>query len=361
MADIQTGVPVKSGKLNKTFKTLLIIGAVLTAALVLLGIIDRLSGRAEQRSATNTYGVNNEGGKAFYLSAERYLDEAAGIKTERWTEAARFLPRDAAIICLNPDGKIYSSSESQELREYVNDGGLLFLVTDYTVGAMDIAEDTGEMAEYRGIRLEKFTVGAGEIWVFETMGEPALNNLGMKQDKSAARDLLLFIEDKCVEKRYAKLLFDEYYTNLAKDPTADILGYGLVMGAIELFIAAVFYFISTGQRFGAPERVIATEERSETEHIAALAKMYRRTGSESIGFRIRMEALLDDAAVFLGMRAPYAYDEVIDAVNASAAFRGSGFDELIKVYKNIDDIRLTAGKLDKYIGQMDRIRRERLL
>ena len=74
-----------------------------------------------------------------------------------------------------------------------------------------------------------------------------------------------------------------------------------------------------------------------------------------------MEALLEDAAAFLGMRAPYNYEEIADAADNAPALKGSGISELIRVYRNIDDIRLTAGKLDKYIGQMDRIRRERLL
>jgi hypothetical protein len=389
MADIQTGVPVKHGKMNKWLKGLLIAGAVLTALLITLGIIDRISQRAEQRDSANTLGTREFGNKAFYLSAEQYLRETAGIKTERWTKVARFLPGDAAVLCMYPGGDIYSDSEIAELRGLVERGGLL-IITDYYSGlAESITENeyvltepgdgpktldngwTAESVSYRSLSLLKYTKNGGELWIYDTQGEsqlvenlgvvPELSNLGMKMDKAAARDLLLFLGEKCTEKHYDRLLFDECYNGLGKDPTADILGYGLVLGAVELFAAAVFFFISAGQRFGAPERVLETEKRNETEHITALAKMYRRTGSESIGFRIQMEALLEDAAAFLGMRAPYNYEEIADAADNAPALKGSGISELIRVYRNIDDIRLTAGKLDKYIGQMDRIRRERLL
>ena len=65
----------------------------------------------------------------------------------------------------------------------------------------------------------------------------------------------------------------------------------------------------------------AEEKRSETEHISALAKLYKRTGSGSIGYKIHMETLMDDIAGCAGMSRGSDPREVADAAEEAAAIR----------------------------------------
>ncbi len=400
-----TGRPKKSPG-----KTILKIALILLATIILLVIVDKLFIPSENRNSDNTYGSSDRGLKAIYLSAKQYLEEKTDAKVERYTKIARFLPKDSIAVCTVTEYYGFSVSEIEELFNYIENGGIFTFITDESLYIVinDIlrnagnkifdTQDTGkknkalsaqaqtleeydpEEAPYEGL-IDPEMIGKigliGNIefddedglWVTIEYGKgmmifsetvSTLRNESMKSDKHYGAKLLVKLEQICKERNIKKVLFDEYYAGIQSDPVPDILGYGFVICLIELGLAAVIYFVSTAQRFGAPVKVGAEEKRNETEHIDAMAKLYRRTGSGAIGFKIHMEALAEDIGRSLGIPEGTAYSEILETALETETFKGSGLDELSAVYKNADNIRFPDKLLEKYIQKMDQIRKERL-
>ena len=396
-------------------KTILTIVLILLALIIAAAILDKIFIPSENKDADNTYGSADFGLKAIYLSAKQYLKQTTGAEVERYTKIARFLPEKTAAGAIVSKYEGFSVSDMEDMIRYVENGGVFILVTDesamqeamnsmiYTAGGDifnkifgggDIFGDMfGADASFSivpSVRIRNFEsidpeileklglvgnidIDAGEdgggTWISIEYGKgmfmfsnsvEELQNAQLKSEKLPGAKLLVKLEQICFERKIKKVLFDEYYSGIQSDPTPDILGYGFVLCVIELAIAAVIYVIYKGQRFGAPEKVGAEEKRNETEHIDAMAKLYKRTGSGAIGYKIHMEALMEDIGISLGLPEGTPFDDISEAAIASDMFSGSGLDELVSVYKSADNIRFPTKTLDSYIRKMDLIRKERL-
>lgn len=380
-------------------RIILTIALILLAVIILLAVADRLFLPAENRDSGNTYGTADEGLKAIYKSAQIYLKEKGNVNVKRYTKIARFIPEKTAVVCMTSSMDYFSQAEFEEIVRFVNKGGIFIFITDeeflddkfdsifeafrrnkagviimegreqlaagsalksnnaaYMMGGIDFPDDflsfdaDGDMVSVK--------YGEGLVMLSASLDE--LRNIEMKSDRSFGAKLLVALEQLTAERNIDTVLFDEYYAGIQSDPVPDILGYGLVIALIELAIAAVVYFLSAGQRFGAPEKVGAEEKRNETEHISALAKLYKRTGSGSIGYKIHMETLMDDIADCAGMRRGSDIQDIADVAAETGIVERGELKELLDVYYDADNIRFTDKSLDKYIQKMDKIRRERL-
>ncbi len=380
-------------------RIILTIALILLAVIILLAVADRLFLPAENRDSGNTYGTADEGLKAIYKSAQIYLKEKGNVNVKRYTKIARFIPEKTAVVCMTSSMDYFSQAEFEEIVRFVNKGGIFIFITDeeflddkfdsifeafrrnkagviimegreqlaagsalksnnaaYMMGGIDFPDDflsfdaDGDMVSVK--------YGEGLVMLSASLDE--LRNIEMKSDRSFGAKLLVALEQLTAERNIDTVLFDEYYAGIQSDPVPDILGYGLVIALIELAIAAVVYFLSAGQRFGAPEKVGAEEKRNETEHISALAKLYKRTGSGSIGYKIHMETLMDDIADCAGMSRGSDIQDIADVAAEAGIVERGELKELLDVYYDADNIRFTDKSLDKYIQKMDKIRRERL-
>lgn len=380
-------------------RIILTIALILLAVIILLAVADRLFLPAENRDSGNTYGTADDGLKAIYKSAQIYLKETGNVNVKRYTKIARFIPEKTAVVCMTSSMDYFSQAEFEEIVRFVNKGGIFIFITDeefmddkfdsifeafrrnkagviimegreqlaagsalksnnaaYMMGGIDFPDDflsfdaDGDMVSVK--------YGEGLVMLSASLDE--LRNFEMKSDRSFGAKLLVALKQLTAERNIDTVLFDEYYAGIQSDPVPDILGYGLVIALIELAIAAVVYFLSAGQRFGAPEKVGAEEKRNETEHISALAKLYKRTGSGSIGYKIHMETLMDDIADCAGMSRGSDIQDIADVAAEAGIVERSELKELLDVYYDADNIRFTDKLLDKYIQKMDKIRRERL-
>ena len=380
-------------------RIILTIALILLAVIILLAVADRLFLPAENRDSGNTYGTADDGLKAIYKSAQIYLKETGNVNVKRYTKIARFIPEKTAVVCMTSSMDYFSQAEFEEIVRFVNKGGIFIFITDeeflddkfdsifeafrrnkagviimegreqlaagsalksnnaaYMMGGIDFPDDflsfdaDGDMVSVK--------YGEGLVMLSASLDE--LRNFEMKSDRSFGAKLLVALEQLTAERNIDTVLFDEYYAGIQSDPVPDILGYGLVIALIELAIAAVVYFLSAGQRFGAPEKVGAEEKRNETEHISALAKLYKRTGSGSIGYKIHMETLMDDIADCAGMSRGSDIQDIADVAAEAGIVERGELKELLDVYYDADNIRFTDKSLDKYIQKMDKIRRERL-
>ena len=380
-------------------RIILTIALILLAVIILLAVADRLFLPAENRDSGNTYGTADDGLKAIYKSAQIYLKEKGNVNVKRYTKIARFIPEKTAVVCMTSSMDYFSQAEFEEIVRFVNKGGIFIFITDeeflddkfdsifeafrrnkagviimegreqlaagsalksnntaYMMGGIDFPDDflsfdaDGDMVSVK--------YGEGLVMLSASLDE--LRNFEMKSDRSFGAKLLVALEQLTAERNIDTVLFDEYYAGIQSDPVPDILGYGLVIALIELAIAAVVYFLSAGQRFGAPEKVGAEEKRNETEHISALAKLYKRTGSGSIGYKIHMETLMDDIADCAGMSRGSDIQDIADVAAEAGIVERGELKELLDVYYDADNIRFTDKLLDKYIQKMDKIRRERL-
>lgn len=380
-------------------RIILTVALILLAVIILLAVADRLFLPAENRDSGNTYGTADDGLKAIYKSAQIYLKEKGNVNVKRYTKIARFIPEKTAVVCMTSSMDYFSQAEFEEIVRFVNKGGIFIFITDeeflddkfdsifeafrrnkagviimegreqlaagsalksnntaYMMGGIDFPDDflsfdaDGDMVSVK--------YGEGLVMLSASLDE--LRNFEMKSDRSFGAKLLVALEQLTAERNIDTVLFDEYYAGIQSDPVPDILGYGLVIALIELAIAAVVYFLSAGQRFGAPEKVGAEEKRNETEHISALAKLYKRTGSGSIGYKIHMETLMDDIADCAGMSRGSDIQDIADVAAEAGIVERGELKELLDVYYDADNIRFTDKLLDKYIQKMDKIRRERL-
>jgi len=380
-------------------RIILTIALILLAVILLLAVADRLFLPAENRDSGNTYGTADDGLKAIYKSAQIYLKEKGNVNVKRYTKIARFIPEKTAVVCMTSSMDYFSQAEFEEIVRFVNKGGIFIFITDeeflddkfdsifeafrrnkagviimegreqlaagsalksnnaaYMMGGIDFPDDflsfdaDGDMVSVK--------YGEGLVMLSASLDE--LRNFEMKSDRSFGAKLLVALEQLTAERNIDTVLFDEYYAGIQSDPVPDILGYGLVIALIELAVAAVVYFLSAGQRFGAPEKVGAEEKRNETEHISALAKLYKRTGSGSIGYKIHMETLMDDIADCAGMSRGSDIQDIADVAAEAGIVERGELKELLDVYYDADNIRFTDKLLDKYIQKMDKIRRERL-
>ena len=380
-------------------RIILTVALILLAVIILLAVADRLFLPAENRDSGNTYGTADDGLKAIYKSAQIYLKETGNVNVKRYTKIARFIPEKTAVVCMTSSMDYFSQAEFEEIVRFVNKGGIFIFITDeeflddkfdsifeafrrnkagviimegreqlaagsalksnnaaYMMGGIDFPDDflsfdaDGDMVSVK--------YGEGLVMLSASLDE--LRNFEMKSDRSFGAKLLVALEQLTAERNIDTVLFDEYYAGIQSDPVPDILGYGLVIALIELAIAAVVYFLSAGQRFGAPEKVGAEEKRNETEHISALAKLYKRTGSGSIGYKIHMETLMDDIADCAGMSRGSDIQDIADVAAEAGIVERGELKELLDVYYDADNIRFTDKLLDKYIQKMDKIRRERL-
>lgn len=380
-------------------RIILTIALILLAVIILLAVADRLFLPAENRDSGNTYGTADDGLKAIYKSAQIYLKETGNVNVKRYTKIARFIPEKTAVVCMTSSMDYFSQAEFEEIVRFVNKGGIFIFITDeeflddkfdsifeafrrnkagviimegreqlaagsalksnnaaYMMGGIDFPDDflsfdaDGDMVSVK--------YGEGLVMLSASLDE--LRNFEMKSDRSFGAKLLVALKQLTAERNIDTVLFDEYYAGIQSDPVPDILGYGLVIALIELAIAAVVYFLSAGQRFGAPEKVGAEEKRNETEHISALAKLYKRTGSGSIGYKIHMETLMDDIADCAGMSSGSDIQDIADVAAEAGIVERGELKELLDVYYDADNIRFTDKSLDKYIQKMDKIRRERL-
>lgn len=380
-------------------RIILTIALILLAVIILLAVADRLFLPAENRDSGNTYGTADDGLKAIYKSAQIYLKETGNVNVKRYTKIARFIPEKTAVVCMTSSMDYFSQAEFEEIVRFVNKGGIFIFITDeeflddkfdsifeafrrnkagviimegreqlaagsalksnnaaYMMGGIDFPDDflsfdaDGDMVSVK--------YGEGLVMLSASLDE--LRNFEMKSDRSFGAKLLVALKQLTAERNIDTVLFDEYYAGIQSDPVPDILGYGLVIALIELAIAAVVYFLSAGQRFGAPEKVGAEEKRNETEHISALAKLYKRTGSGSIGYKIHMETLMDDIADCAGMSRGSDIQDIADVAAEAGIVERGELKELLDVYYDADNIRFTDKSLDKYIQKMDKIRRERL-
>ena len=389
-----------TGKPKRTpGRIILTVALILLAVIILLAVADRLFLPAENRDSGNTYGTADDGLKAIYKSAQIYLKETGNVNVKRYTKIARFIPEKTAVVCMTSSMDYFSQAEFEEIVRFVNKGGIFIFITDeeflddkfdsifeafrrnkagviimegreqlaagsalksnntaYMMGGIDFPDDflsfdaDGDMVSVK--------YGEGLVMLSASLDE--LRNFEMKSDRSFGAKLLVALEQLTAERNIDTVLFDEYYAGIQSDPVPDILGYGLVIALIELAIAAVVYFLSAGQRFGAPEKVGAEEKRNETEHISALAKLYKRTGSGSIGYKIHMETLMDDIADCAGMSRGSDIQDIADVAAEAGIVERGELKELLDVYYDADNIRFTDKSLDKYIQKMDKIRRERL-
>jgi len=380
-------------------RIILTIALILLAVIILLAVADRLFLPAENRDSGNTYGTADDGLKAIFKSAQIYLKEKGNVNVKRYTKIARFIPEKTAVVCMTSSMDYFSQAEFEEIVRFVNKGGIFIFITDeeflddkfdsifeafrrnkagviimegreqlasgsalksnnaaYMMGGIDFPDDflsfdaDGDMVSVK--------YGEGLVMLSASLDE--LRNFEMKSDRSFGAKLLVALKQLTAERNIDTVLFDEYYAGIQSDPVPDILGYGLVIALIELAIAAVVYFLSAGQRFGAPEKVGAEEKRNETEHISALAKLYKRTGSGSIGYKIHMETLMDDIADCAGMSRGSDIQDIADVAAEAGIVERCELKELLDVYYDADNIRFTDKSLDKYIQKMDKIRRERL-
>ena len=389
-----------TGKPKRTpGRIILTVALILLAVIILLAVADRLFLPAENRDSGNTYGTADDGLKAIFKSAQIYLKEKGNVNVKRYTKIARFIPEKTAVVCMTSSMDYFSQAEFEEIVRFVNKGGIFIFITDeeflddkfdsifeafrrnkagviimegreqlaagsalksnntaYMMGGIDFPDDflsfdaDGDMVSVK--------YGEGLVMLSASLDE--LRNFEMKSDRSFGAKLLVALEQLTAERNIDTVLFDEYYAGIQSDPVPDILGYGLVIALIELAIAAVVYFLSAGQRFGAPEKVGAEEKRNETEHISALAKLYKRTGSGSIGYKIHMETLMDDIADCAGMSRGSDIQDIADVAAEAGIVERCELKELLDVYYDADNIRFTDKSLDKYIQKMDKIRRERL-
>ena len=280
----------------------------------------------------------NKGGIFIFITDEEFLDD----KFDSIFEA--FRRNKAGVIIMEGREQLAAGSALKS-----NNAA-------YMMGGIDFPDDflsfdaDGDMVSVK--------YGEGLVMLSASLDE--LRNFEMKSDRSFGAKLLVALEQLTAERNIDTVLFDEYYAGIQSDPVPDILGYGLVIALIELAIAAVVYFLSAGQRFGAPEKVGAEEKRNETEHISALAKLYKRTGSGSIGYKIHMETLMDDIADCAGMSRGSDIQDIADVAAEAGIVERGELKELLDVYYDADNIRFTDKLLDKYIQKMDKIRRERL-
>ncbi|MBP5632082.1 MAG: hypothetical protein J6Y21_04910 [Clostridia bacterium] len=381
-------------------KIILTIALVLLAVIILLAVVDRLFLPAENRDSGNTYGTADEGLKAIYRSAQIYLKETGNVKVKRYTKIARFIPEKTAVVCMTSSMDYFSQAEFEEIVRFVNKGGIFVFITNdefldfkydsifeafkrnnagvvimegrkqqlalgsvlggnnaaYMIGGIDFPD--GLISFDDGGDMVSMKYGEGLVILSASLDE--LRNFEMKSDRSFGAKLLVALKQLTEERNIDTVLFDEYYAGIQSDPVPDILGYGLVIALIELAVAAVVYFLSAGQRFGAPEKVGAEEKRNETEHISALAKLYKRTGSGSIGYKIHMETLMDDIADCAGMSRGSDIQDIADVAAEAGIVERGELKELLDLYFDADNIRFTDKSLDKYIQKMDKIRRERL-
>ena len=380
-------------------RIILTVVLIILAVIILLAAVDRLFIPAENRDSGNTYGTADDGLKAIYRSAQIYLKETGNVKVQRYTKIARFIPEKTAVICLTSSMEFFSQSEFEEIVRFVNKGGVFVFITNeellnikygsifeaftkkntgivimegrekpaagavsvsgsgaYMYSGIDIPEDFIVLDEEGDMVSMKY--GEGLVILSASLDE--LRNYEMKSDRSFGAKLLVALKQLTAERKIDTVLFDEFYSGIQSDPVPDILGYGLIIALIELVIAALVYFLSAGQRFGAPEKVGAEEKRNETEHISALAKLYKRTGSGSIGYIIHFETLMDDVADCAGMNRGSDIREIADVATEAGLVERGELKELLDVYYDADNIRFTDKMLDNYIQKMDKIRRERL-
>ena len=353
----------KAGGAKRAVVTLLIIAAVLG---LLIFVIDRISSTKELRNTPTTYGVTDYGIKGIFLSAQKFLKETRGAKVERFTKLARFLPADSIAVLPEPvniNGDIAGVVKAAE-------NGTVFVIVsespdvykeliDVSIPGPGTQQMSLALTENGGDRT-RVRCGKGAFYVVPEAEATALFNQCLKTDNSDGSRFLVFLDELCESTGYKKVLFDECYSGLASDPAPDILGWGFILGLVWLAAALIILLLSLAQRFGAPEKLAAVEKRNETEHISALAEMYRRTGSESIGFKIHMEALADDIAAATGMQDASGFDEIMENALASDRFKGSGLDRLVELYYNAENERITPRMLSNLIEQTEKIRKERL-
>ncbi|MBO7398127.1 MAG: hypothetical protein J6U38_03655 [Clostridia bacterium] len=349
----------KKGGAKRVVVTLLIIAAAIA---LLVFVADRISSKKELRNTRTTYGVENEGFKGIFLSAEKYLKETRGATVERFTKLARFLPADSVAVLPEPADLGDDATGAVRAAEK---GTVFVVVSEYPEIYSDMLTEAarGLDVPMSASDTEEFTVlrcGNGAFYVATGPEYKSMFNLNLKSDNSVGSRFLVFLDKLCESTGYRKVLFDECYSGLASNPAPDILGWGLILGLVWLAVALVIFLLSKAQRFGAPEKFAAVEKRNETENVSALAELYRRTGSGSIGFKIHMEALADDIAAATGMQDVSGFDEIMENALASDRFKGSGLDRLVEIYRNAENERITPRMLNNLIEKTEIIRKERL-
>lgn len=351
------------GKRARKIIIILLIAFVLLV--ILIGAVDCAASRNELIKTRTSYGTGDDGYKAIYLAAEKYLGESGNVSVQRFGKLPRFLPEQAIVVLPNPD---LDDGNFEKLLEKVEQGmPLVILPSDmpgndlsalkqrlYGEGPPADSEDPDENGFCR------LPYENGAVYVSETVTLDGIRNGDLKAENGPGSRLLVFLADLCGKTGCREALFDETYLGLGEDPTADILGWGLILGLIELGIAIVLLMLSLAQRFGAPKKLPEMENRNELEHIAALADMYRRTGSECIAFKIHMDALMDDVGVATGMPPGGTFEEIYENAIREERFKDSGLSELADLYRRAEDVRIPRRRLEALIEEINRIRREYL-
>ncbi len=339
---------------------------LLLAALLLLGIgyaADRANRGREV--PVSTYSAEDGGLKGLYLSAGAYLS-ARDVEVLRFAKGARFLPRGQGTLTVvaGLGTPLFTDSfETNDLRQYLEDGGALLSVCGPAIAAAaagvlldaDTAPE-GTAGSFLGLSFVRYRAGAGTLLFVLSEG---YTNAELKADAGTGAELLVFLGRLCLEEGYTSVLFDDYYAGVDESSAADVLGLGMVLALIELGLCLAALLVAVGGRFGAPEAVPSLEKRSELEPIGALAGMYDRAGGSVNVFKVHMEALCDDLKHHLGLPDRTSPEELLAEAEAAPSLRQTGAAALLEEYIRTMGGR-TAGpgrnKLKEYIREIDGIR-----
>ena len=292
-----------------------------------------------------SYSTGSYGMKGLYRSLEIYGEEQ-GFSVARNMKYVRFAPENALTICVSPAiSYLEYGTEAEDIRARL-EAGEVFVITEagtdmseYYAAALGLTEAEQWTTEFESLKLLTYGCGKGALYVLPWEHFLGLTNAGLKADSSEGAEFLEFISFIMREKQLDTVVFGEFYLGITEDSSADILGLGLILGVTEMGIGAVIFLLSKAKRFGAPVHDTALEHRGELEHVEALAKLYKRTGSWKIAFDINMEVFLREVGASWGISGGPA--EIAEELSADKRAVKCGAANLAKIYmsekKNISE------------------------
>lgn len=271
--------------------TLWLIGAIgvilLLAAVVRTAVSDGEA--ADPRASTH---LNTPaGGRAFHVALEML-----GVEVERHHapfEAGR-MPK-GPLVLFDPLQPL-SPAEGATLREWVEEGGTLFLLgTAAGVPAGLLASVSQSAPDGASDRL--FTRSkAGSGTVYRTAEADAFRNLRLHDSAEALHRFVELARPYAGAKR--PLTFGEYHHGFREggSPLAVMVRFATTtpvgMAMLYLFAVLLLAILTAGFRFGAPLGPAPARRRDPLEHAGALARIYHQANARRHACEVIARSLL---------------------------------------------------------------------
>jgi len=341
-----------------------VVLAFILVFLIVLKVIDSSSELTLSEAKETSYSTYGTGYKGIYESLEKAGEKTGSFTVERNSKSARFLPQKSLVVCPVGDvSLIMDASEPDDLCDKARNGSaIILLVNSSSYGSDNLFLSSGinyedeKTRQANGLEVSSCKIGEGEICIVPVLGE--IKNSILKLDSDAGAAVLVLCCEISEEYDLKTLVFDEHYFSLAETEEWDILGDGFIMCLAELGLAAVLYMIYKAMRFGAPEKFAEIEKRSETEGVEALALLYRGTGAGSIGFVVRMEALLSDLAKLYDLPKGLSFVEIASEIAGTNQLGSSEIKALCREYLNALENDISARRASKLIEKIDNLKKD---